>query len=328
VFATVAREASNLLGEPVTLVRIDSGGVLVPMAAAGDVTDEQLEALAERVTRTGRGARTEHVSATGESVSAAAAPIAISGEIWGLLVASSSEHALGPGSEERITQFAELIAVSIANAEGRAALSASRARVLASADEARRRLQRDLHDGAQQALVQTVWTLKLADEALREGTDSAGGLVADALEQAQRAAADLSGIARGLLPAALRHGGLQAAIRTLVADTRLEVDVEITPLRFGIDIETTAYFIAAEALTNVVKHAHADRVSVAIRVEDEQLVVEVVDDGVGGVDSALGSGVTGLFDRAEAANGTLSVRSAPGAGTTIRAALPCRPGSA
>ena len=328
VFDTVAREAATLLGEPVTLVRIDDGGVLVPMAFAGAtghesaLTAAQLTALADQVTRTGRGARAEHAAATGESVSAAAAPIAISGGIWGLLVASSSEHAFGAGSEERITQFAELIAVSIANAEGRAALSASRARVIASADEARRRLQRDIHDGAQQGLVQTVRTLRLADEALRAGEDSAGRLVADALEQAQRAATDLRSIARGLLPAALRHGGLRAAVRALVTDMRLDVDVQITPRRFGIDIETTAYFIAAEALTNVVKHAHADRVSVAIRVEDEQLVVEVGDDGIGGVDGALGSGITGLYDRVEAADGTLSVVSPTGAGTTIRATLP------
>jgi signal transduction histidine kinase len=342
VFSVVAREASLLLREPMTLVRFDEGDTVIVAWAGGAQSDSgwsamvNPETLASDVRRTGHAVRVDHDSdavarprdANGPR-SAVAAPISIAGRIWGLLVATSFDHALPSGTEQRVAQFAELVAVAIANAESRAALSASRARVIATADEARRRLQRDVHDGAQQRLVQTVLTLKLASAALSEADGGvAAELVAESLDQAQKAATELGEIVRGILPAALTRGGLRAGVESLVADLPLAIDLRIDCERLGTDLETTAYFVAAESLTNVVKHAHANRAAVTINIEDDRLLVEVHDDGVGGVNDARGTGITGLFDRVEAAGGTLVVTSPPGGGTKVRASLRLVPSDA
>jgi len=338
VFGAVAREASLLLGEPTMLVRIDNGDTLVVVASVGGPSDPgwsvpmSPETLGAEVVRTGRAARKdEYAAGDGSdgprvaerpgSLSAVAAPITIGGRIWGVLTATSPEHVLPPGTEERLAQFAELIAVAVANAESRSALAASRARVLATADDVRRRIQRDVHDGSQQRLVHTVLTLKLARDALR-GTDGpAAALVDESLEQAQRAAAEMGDVVRGILPAALTRGGLRAGLESLAADLPLEVALDVDVERLGPALETTAYFVVAEALTNVVKHAHADRATVTVGPAGDHLVVEVRDEGVGGARRAGGTGITGLFDRVDAAGGTLTVTSPPGGGTVVRATL-------
>ena len=337
VFAAIAREAAQLLAEPMMLVRIDDSDTLVVVASVNGPSDPgwsiamSSDTLAAEVVRTGRAARKDEdageeaprfAERPGASLSAVAAPITIGGRIWGMLAASSAEHMLPAGTEERLGQFAELIAVAIANAESRAALSASRARVLATADEVRRRIQRDVHDGAQQRLVHTVLTLKLAREALLDVGGPAAALVDESLEQAQRAVNEMSDIVRGILPAALTRGGLRAGVESLVVDLPLDIDLRVECDRLSLDLETTAYFVAAESLTNVVKHAHADRASVSIRVEGGHLVVEVADEGVGGAQRTGGTGITGLFDRIDAAGGTLTVTSPPGEGTTVCATLP------
>jgi len=333
VFPVVAREASRLIGEPMALVRIAAEDEIVVVAADGGPIDAkwmrapETLALASQVLRTGRVARTDEAVAAGRrhlagsSVSQVAAPISISGRIWGLLMATSSDRPLAAGTEESVAQFAELIAVAIANAESRAALSASRARVVATADEVRRRIQRDVHDGSQQRLVHTVVTLKLARDALRKG-EPVDDLVEESLEQAERAAQEMGDIVRGILPAALTRGGLRAGLESLVADLPLEIDLRIECGRLDPDSETTAYFIAAESLTNVVKHAHADHASVAMRVVGDDLVIEISDDGIGGAQASDGTGITGLFDRIDVLGGTLNVISPPGGGTTVRARIP------
>jgi signal transduction histidine kinase len=190
--------------------------------------------------------------------------------------------------------------------------------MVAAGDEARRRIQRDLHDGAQPRLVQTVITLKLAQRA--DGRAHAD-LVQEALEQAEAANEALHELVRGILPATMSQG-LRAAVESLVSHLSLPVSVDIAGGRQPELIERTAYFVVAEALANVMKHAGATRAAVHAVVEDGALRVRVSDDGAGGADPRGGTGLTGLIDRVEAVGGTLAVESPPGAGTTIRVELP------
>jgi signal transduction histidine kinase len=207
--------------------------------------------------------------------------------------------------------------------QSRDELAASRARVVATADETRRRIERDLHDGAQQSLVHTVITLKLARRALGDEGGPAVDLVDEALGHAERANDELRDLAHGILPATLSRG-LAAAVETLVSRSRLPVSVNVLPERMAPEIEATAYFIVAEALTNTVKHAQASSARVTAAVEDGVLRVEVSDDGVGGASADGRSGLLGLYDRVAAMNGELHVDSPPGGGTTVTATLPVR----
>ena len=247
---------------------------------------------------------------------------ALDGQLWGVAVAywRRAEPA-PPGGEARMAQFAQLLATAIANADSRDQLRASRARLLKAGDEARRRVVRDLHDGAQQRFVHAIVALKLAHQAL-EGVDNvAASLVAEALEQAESGTAALRELAHGIVPAALARGGLAAAIAAAVARVGLPVEVDVPAERLPPEIETNAYFIAAEALTNVVKHAGAEHAAVTAAVEGEVFRLEVRDDGIGGVDPD-GHGLTGLRDRATALGGRLDVESPPSGGTIVAATLP------
>ena len=219
---------------------------------------------------------------------------------------------------------ASLEASAIANADSRRELAASRARVLTTADETRRRIERDLHDGAQQSLTHTVITLKLARRSLGDGDGTVGELVGEALGHAERATEELRDLAHGILPASLSRGGLGAAVATLVSRIRLPVRLDITTERFPAALEATAYFIVAEALTNVVKHASADSAAVRAFAADGALHVEVSDDGIGGAGAHGRSGLLGLQDRAAALDGELHVDSPRGAGTVVSATLPIR----
>jgi signal transduction histidine kinase len=220
-----------------------------------------------------------------------------------------------------LAQFAEMLDTAIANADSRDQLDASRARLLTEADEARRRVVRDLHDGAQQRLVETILTLKLAKRALNEGRADAESLIDQALAQAEQGNSELRELAHGILPAALTRGGLRAAVRAVVKRIDLPVEMEIAAGRYPEEIEASAYFIVAEALTNVVKHAQAECASVSVLVDDEMLNVQVRDDGVGGADPR-GHGLVGIGDRVSALGGRLEIDSPPGGGTALTAALP------
>jgi signal transduction histidine kinase len=202
-----------------------------------------------------------------------------------------------------------------------AELTASRARVVAAGDEMRRRIMRDLHDGAQQSLVRTVITLKLARQALGEERGDAAEFLDEALEQADRANADLRELAHGVLPAVLSRGGLRAGVEALASRTPIPVSVDVFDHRLPPSLEATAYFITAEALTNVVKHAQANRAEVRASLDDAVLRLEVRDDGIGGAQTG-GSGLVGLSDRAAAFGGTLEIESRPGSGTDVVATLP------
>lgn len=218
-------------------------------------------------------------------------------------------------------QFAELAGAAIANAENKAKLTTSRARVVATADETRRRLQRDVHDSAQQRLVHTIIALKLARDAIAAGRPS-NALVDEALVNAERASRELRDVVRGILPAALTRGGLRSGLESLLADLVLPVDLRVTAPRCAAVTELTAYFVVAEALTNVVKHARATRAAVSVTVDGDTLVVEVRDDGIGGADAGRGTGLLGLVDRVDAVGGTLTLTSPPTGGTVLLVHLP------
>jgi signal transduction histidine kinase len=226
-----------------------------------------------------------------------------------------------------MAQFAQLLEIAIANAHGREQLTASRARLLTEADAARRRVVRDLHDGAQQRLVQTSITLGLARWALGQGDEHAEALVAEAAEYAQQANEALRELAHGILPADLASAGLRGAVDSMVERLDLPVTVDIPDDRFPAEIEANAYFIAAEALTNVVKHARAASAAVSARLESGVLRLEVRDDGVGGADPD-GHGLVGVGDRVTALGGRFTLESPPGGGTLLRAAFPISVGPA
>jgi signal transduction histidine kinase len=201
-------------------------------------------------------------------------------------------------------------------------IQASRARVLAAGDEERKRVVRDLHDGAQQRLVHTAVTLKLLRRSTERGEEEdARVLLDDAISHATAAIEELRELAHGILPAVIARGGVRAGVEALADRTGLPVAVDVDETRLPSVIEATAYFVVAEALTNVVKHAGATRAVVRGRVVDGAVEVEIVDDGVGGA-TADGPGLTGICDRLAVLGGTLTVDSPPGGGTTLRVRIP------
>jgi signal transduction histidine kinase len=194
--------------------------------------------------------------------------------------------------------------------------------VVAAADDTRRQIQRDLHDGAQQRLVHAVIVLKLAVRALNSGNANATDLVAEAQSHAEEANSELRGLAHGILPAALASRGLRGGLQALTLRIPLPVTVRISIDRLPASVEAAGYFIVCEALTNVLKHAHADRAMVTVQAKDGLLQVEIRDDGIGGADPERGSGLIGLTDRVEALAGTLQLTSPTGSGTTLVVQLP------
>jgi signal transduction histidine kinase len=289
------------------------------------------ENVVAAVLRTGEAARLDNwanatgpVAAMARSLgirSAVATPILVDGRLWGTMIAVTSQsEPLPPDTESRIAEFTELVATAISNAQARSELAASRARIAAASDDERRRVVRDLHDGAQQRLVHTVITLKLARRALEQGDDAAP-LLAEALDQAERATDELRELTHGIMPSVLARGGLRAGVQALASRTPVPVQIEVSVGRLPAVVETTAYFVVAEALTNVAKHSGAGRAEVTARVEDGTLRVRVRDDGVGGA-RPDGSGLVGLVDRLAAIDGRLSVESPVGGGTVVAAAVP------
>jgi signal transduction histidine kinase len=253
-----------------------------------------------------------------------ATPIVIEDRLWGNIVAASGRVVpLPPGTTARLGEFIQLVGSAIAIVETRAELAASRARALAAADEERRRFARDLHDGAQQRLVHTIVVLKMARRALQqERDDDAAACIDEALEQAERAIADVRDLSHGVLPRVLTWGGLPAAIEALAARISIPVKIDAPPLgRLDAAIEANAYYVVAEALTNVAKHARARHAAVTARVANSELRIAVEDDGVGMADPD-GSGLLGLADRLRSLDGSLRVLSPPGQGTTVVASFP------
>ena len=257
--------------------------------------------------------------------SSVGAPIVVEGRLWGvIIVASVHEAVLPPGTERELVAFTGLVATAIANAQARTDLTASRARIVSSADDTRRQIVRDLHDGAQQRVVHTILTLELARRAQEaDDGEAATALVAEALEHAERTNRELRELVHGILPSVLQRGGLISAVDELVTRMRVPVNLDVTDDRFSADIEANAYFVVAEALTNVAKHSGARHAEVTVRADDGTLYVEVRDDGVGGA-TPDGTGLRGLGDRVAALGGQLQISSPAGAGTHLTARLPRR----
>ena len=254
-------------------------------------------------------------------------PISVEGRLWGVVVAlSMSAQPLPPDADTRLAGFTELVATAIANAEGRAELTASRARIVATADETRRRIERDLHDGAQQRLVSLALQLRAAQADVPAGLgwlhselDRVAAGLTSALEE-------LREYARGIHPANLAVGGLGAALKGLARRSPVPVTLDVrTPERLPERLEVTAYYVISEALANAAKYAEASAVHIEIAQAGELITLTVRDDGIGGADPARGSGLVGLGDRVAAVGGKLQVRSHPGAGTTLVAELPVTP---
>jgi PAS domain S-box-containing protein len=253
------------------------------------------------------------------------APVVVDGRVWGALIAGTDEpQPLPSGTEEQLAGFAELIATAVSNATARSELLASRARIVEAADEQRRRVVRDLHDGAQQGLIHAVMTLQLA-RARDDAPPELSRLVADALEDTRGAIEELRELAHGLHPAILTHRGLAAAVEALADRAPLPVHTDIPEERYPDSVESAAYFITAEALTNVAKYANASTASVTATSSAGSLVLTISDDGSGGASPSPGSGLSGLHDRVSALEGTLAVDSPPGRGTRVRAEIPLAP---
>jgi signal transduction histidine kinase len=269
------------------------------------------------------GALARRLRALGYRASVAA-PVTVGGELWGALVASSKDRdGLAHGSERRLCDVAELVAQALANADAYEKLATSRARVVEAGDAERRRLERNLHDGAQQRLVSIAVQLRLVEASLDANPARARHDLAEAHEQLSQALSELRDLARGIHPAILTDGGLAPALSALAHRAPLPVEITEAPAeRLPESVEAAAYYLVAEAITNVAKHARASHVAVSVRRDDGRVVVRVADDGVGGADPVGGSGLNGLADRVEALHGRLRVESPPGGGTRVEARIP------
>jgi signal transduction histidine kinase len=346
MFATVAREVGSVLGaDATTILRLDPEGTMTVLTRVGDPPDTfptgsrwTLEpTLPVAVTlRTGQPARLDDFSQTvGEySVrlrqvgiqSGVAAPIAVEGRLWGAIAVATRHGRLPVGTERRMAAFTELVATAIANAEARAEVSASRARIVAAADATRRRIGRDLHDGTQQRLVSLALELRMAHATVPAELPELRTQISQIADELTGAIEELREIARGIHPATLSEGGLGPALRTLARRAAIPVKVDIrTNTRPADRIEVAAYYVASEALTNTTKHAHATTAHVTVEQRDTLLHLTIHDDGIGGADPTRGSGLIGLRDRVHALGGSIEVNSPPGAGTTIIVGLPLQP---
>jgi signal transduction histidine kinase len=344
VFVAVTKEAVRLLNaDYATMNRFDpdgvarvvavwsSAGAVFPAGSGWTPGGRNVNTL---VFETGRAARIDDYNdASGQAAEDARAiglraavgvPLSVEGRLWGVMYVASRLGPLPAGTEAQLVRFTELGATAIANAEAQAALTASRARIVATADATRRRIERNLHDGAQQRLVTLALDLRAAEAAApREAGEQLDRLAAgldDVLEE-------LREIASGLHPAILADGGLPPALKTLARRSAVPVSLDIqVEGRLPEPVETAAYYTVAEALTNAAKHAKATDAHVEVAESDGVLHVRVHDNGRGGADFSHGSGLIGLKDRAEALGGHLQLHSPPQAGTTLDITLPIAPG--
>jgi signal transduction histidine kinase len=345
--AAVAQEVGSILGADATgIARLEPDGAATVVARVGDLPDvlslgsrwKLEEALPLGVTlRSGRPARRDdYDDGSGPADdevrrlglrSVVAAPIVVEGRLWGTIGILRRNERFPADTEQRMAGFTELIGTAVANADSRAQLTASRARIVAAADDARRRIERDLHDGTQQRLVSLCLELRLAQSAVPAELPELQGQIGRVAEELTGAIEELREIARGIHPAILSEGGLGPALRTLARRAAIPVELEIrTDDRADEPIEVAAYYVVSEALTNTTKHAHASHVHVAVEKRDSRLHLSIRDDGVGGADPAGGSGLIGLSDRVHALDGSIEVTSHHGKGTAIVADLPLRPG--
>jgi PAS domain S-box-containing protein len=255
--------------------------------------------------------------------SSVVAPITVAGALWGaVIVTTGGDEPFPADAETRLGDFAELVALALASADAREQLAASRARLVEASDEARRKIERDLHDGAQQRLVSLALALRLARAKLPDEAGETEDRLTAALHELDQALEELRELARGIHPAVLTKHGLRRALGVLAGRSPIPVDIDEVPReRFPPAIEAGLYFLASEGLTNAAKHAEASSLRVVVWSDDSAVRAEVADDGLGGA-TMSGSGLRGMADRMEALGGRLEVASPPGQGTVLRAWLP------
>jgi signal transduction histidine kinase len=345
VFAAATSEALRHFGNGTArMIRFELDGTATLVANAG-VTGPHVRVgerwegypptgLTATVLRTGHAARVDDYrdipggeATVAEGIrSAVAVPIHVNGRLWGLVAVGSGQGPLPPDTEQRTTEFTDLVATAIANAQSRAELITSRARIVAAADETRRRIERDLHDGAQQGLIALALRLRsvataphASDEIRTEITDVAEGLV-DLVDE-------LREMSHGIHPAILSRAGLRQALRALGRRSAVPVNMNVRiDGRLPEAVEVGAYYVVSEMLTNAAKHASASVIEVNADASEGTLRVCVRDDGIGGADPKRGSGLVGLKDRIEALGGSFSLHSPPGGGTTVCCDLPVSAG--
>ena len=340
VFAAVAEEVVALFDADVTaILRFEANGETTVVGGQGATrygtgvrfardVDSGLALLRD----TGRTSRfdihdpdprgaSKRLSA--ESIlSAVNAPIVAHGRLWGAITVAARRQRLADDTEQRMADFAELVGTAIANAESQAALAVSRARVVATADETRRRIERDLHDGAQQRLVSLALQARSLRAAIPVEQVELHGEIDQIAVGLTVAVEELRELASGILPAVLTKGGLRPALKVLARRSPVPVDLDLpTDERLPPHIEISAYYVVSEALTNAAKHARASRIAVGTKTSDGAFTIGVRDDGTGGADFT-GSGLIGLKDRAEALGGRMSLHSTRGEGTILRVELP------
>jgi signal transduction histidine kinase len=346
VFSAVVGEVSRCLGvHHSVLFRYEPDGTAYLVADRDDdpgmknmPVGERFSLDGESVTamifRTGRAARMVSYENAPGSVAArmrdlglrtaVGAPIVVDGRLWGAAtVGWSRAEPLPPDTEARVGDFADLVATAIANTEAHAQLTASRARIVAAADDARRRIERDLHDGAQQRLVSLGLQLRAAEASVLPQQQALLEQISDIVSGLADVSKDLQEISRGIHPAILSKGGLGPALKALARRSAVPVqlDLAVDP---GLpeSAEVAAYYVVAEALTNTAKHARASVVNVRVEAEDANLHLCIRDDGIGGADSRNGSGLIGLTDRVEALGGQMDVSSPLGSGTSLLVKIP------
>jgi PAS domain S-box-containing protein len=347
LFATLAEEVGVLLEvDAASILRYEADSTATVVSGWSDGTinlplGERLplqgDNLSAEVLRTGRPQRKEdYVGARGRIAatvrelgvrSAVASPIVVEGAIWGVIgVLSVKGEPLPPDTEARLAEFCGHAGMAVANAKSRSDLAESRARIVRAGDEARRRFERDLHDGAQQRLVSLGLELRAAEATVPPNMTDLQGVLSRVGAGLTDVLDDLRELSRGLHPAVLSEDGLSPALQSLALRSVVPVDlrIDLDGERFEEPIEVAAYYVASEALTNTAKHAHASRLEVTVRHRDGWLELTVSDDGRGGADPSTGSGLTGLVDRVEAIGGTMQIASPQGAGTAITVKLPAR----
>jgi signal transduction histidine kinase len=338
-----------LLGADNTrLMRYEPGNMVTVVAAR---STEQMDAPQERrysldgdnvaaaVRRTGRPARIDSFTGPPGSIadylrqlgisSAAGAPIIVEGRLWGVTVAAWRQHQPADGIEDRIAQFTELVASAISNAQARTDLAASRTRIVAASDETRRRIERDLHDGAQQRLVSLGLRLRVVQAALPPDQAELGQEIARLADGVVDTLEELRELSRGIHPAILSAGGLGPALNALARRSAVPVELDVdVKFRLPEQVEVAAYYVASEALANSAKHAQASMARICVQMQDGVLREQIDDDGVGGADPSRGTGLISLTDRVEAVGGRITLSSNPGAGTRILAEFPLGEGQA
>jgi signal transduction histidine kinase len=348
LFAAVVEETGRLFSvEYVAMGRYEPDGTLTIVAGSGRVADGFPvgsrwtlggKNLATLVFETGRPARLHLPDASGpigavrpEGIgSGVGAPVIVEGRLWGLLIAGGTpEQPLPADIEARLANFTELMATAIANAQSRAELMASRARIVATADQTRRRIERDLHDGIQQQIVSLSLELRAARATVPPQLGELEGALARVADGLSSVFDELREISHGIHPAILSEGGLKPALKALRRRSAVPVELDLhTERRLAEPVEVAAYYVVSEALTNAAKHAHASVVQVEVETQDATLQLAIRDDGIGGADLGQGSGLLGLSDRIEALGGTLQVTSPTGKGTTLLVRIPLEgPGS-